>query len=75
MEKTSDELNALKQEYETLNSKLKELNEEELNMVTGGKPPILTIQQGILMGQFAKLETVADLAERTLTTNVENKDK
>ena len=36
MAKTQEELNQLKTEYETLNNKLKELTEEELNMVTGG---------------------------------------
>ena len=36
MAKTKEELNTLKVEYETLNKKLKELTEEELNMVTGG---------------------------------------
>ena len=36
MTKTQEELNDLKQEYETLNNKLKELNEDELKFVTGG---------------------------------------
>ena len=36
MAKTQEELNALKEEVETLNKKLKELTEEELNQVTGG---------------------------------------
>ena len=34
--KTKEELNALKQEVETLNKKLHELTEEELEQVTGG---------------------------------------
>ena len=34
--KTKEELNQLKQEYESLTSKLKELTEEELMAVTGG---------------------------------------
>ena len=34
--KTKEELNALKEEVETLNKKLRELNEEELVQVTGG---------------------------------------
>ncbi len=34
--KTKEELNALKNEVETLNKKLAELNEEELKAVTGG---------------------------------------
>ena len=35
--KTQEELNALKEEYERLNNKLKELSEEELQEVTGGE--------------------------------------
>ena len=34
--KTKEELNALKKEVETLNKKLAELNEEELEQVVGG---------------------------------------
>lgn len=34
--KTKEELNLLKQEYETFNTKLKELTEDELAFVTGG---------------------------------------
>ena len=34
--KTKEELNALKEEVETLNKKLHELTEEELAQVTGG---------------------------------------
>ena len=34
--KTKEELNALKEEVETLNKKLAELSEEELAQVTGG---------------------------------------
>ena len=36
MSKTKEELNALKEEVETLNEKLAELTEEELAQVTGG---------------------------------------
>ena len=39
MEKTQEELIQLKQKYETLNSKLKELTEDELKLVTGGSYP------------------------------------
>ena len=35
--KTKEELNALKEEVETLNKKLHELTEEELAQVSGGK--------------------------------------
>lgn len=34
--KTKEELSALKNEVETMNKKLAELNEEELNFVVGG---------------------------------------
>ena len=37
--KTKEELNALKEEVETLNEKLNELTEEELAQVTGGCKP------------------------------------
>ena len=37
MAKTQEELNELKNEYETLNNKLRELSEEELNVVIGGE--------------------------------------
>ena len=36
MAKTIEELNELKNEYESLSSKLKELNEDELKQVIGG---------------------------------------
>lgn len=35
--KTAEELNALKEEIETLNTKLLELSEEELKVVIGGQ--------------------------------------
>ena len=35
--KTKEELNKLKEEFETLNKKLCELTEEELEQVTGGQ--------------------------------------
>ena len=40
--KTKEELNALKEEVETLNKKLHELTDEELEQVTGGEYPIVT---------------------------------
>ena len=39
--KTKEELNALKEEVETLNQKLAELTEEELAQVSGGRAPVL----------------------------------
>ena len=38
--KTKEELNALKEEVKTLNAKLAELTEEEMEQVTGGFVPI-----------------------------------
>ena len=61
MAKTKEELTQLKTEYETLNSKLKELNEEELNTVTGGIPLALLLQQGVFFGQFASVATGFEL--------------
>ena len=37
--KTAEELNALKEEVETLNKKLAELTDEELSQVSGGAAP------------------------------------
>ena len=42
LSKTKEELNALKEEVETLNKKLHELTEEELAQVSGGARLILT---------------------------------
>ena len=39
--KTQEELNALKEEVVTLNEKLQELTEEELEQVTGGSPKLI----------------------------------
>ena len=39
--KTQEELNALKEEYENLNKKFSELNEDELKQVTGGLFPVI----------------------------------
>ena len=53
MAKTKEELNILKTEYETLTSKLKELNDDELMQITGGiatSSPIM-----IQVGQFLQL--------------------
>lgn len=36
MKKTQEELKQLKDEYEALNDKLKDLSDEELKQVTGG---------------------------------------
>ena len=41
--KTQAELKKLKEEFEALNNKLRELSEEELNVVTGGEANILKV--------------------------------
>ena len=41
--KTKEELNALKNEVETLNKKLAELTEDELKQVTGGTGPVFQL--------------------------------
>ena len=41
--KTKEELNALKEEVETVNKKLAELSEEELAQVSGGLPIFIGI--------------------------------
>ena len=49
--KTKEELNALKEEVETVNKKLHELTEEELAQVTGGskKADIISIATGMII--------------------------
>lgn len=65
MAKTKEELNALKEEFETLNKKLVELNEEELSQVMGGKT--LPIQANIPWGQFAQITPASlDCAAKTV---------
>ena len=56
--KTKEELNALKEEVETLNKKLAELTEEELNQVTGGvNPTDFTIGQDQAFFQYIREHT------------------
>ena len=47
--KTTEELNALREEVETLNKKFQELSEEELKQVVGGVSNPLYIKQGVLI--------------------------
>ena len=48
--KTKEELNALKEEVETLNKKLAELTEEELAQVSGGVLPASRERVRVLPG-------------------------
>ena len=58
MAKTQEELNALKEEVETLNQKLAELTEEELAQVSGGGlPDIFKPDFKFLDFEFAKSGT------------------
>ena len=50
--KTPEELNALKNEVETLNKKLAELSEEELAQVSGGNDPAFRSLPGLEPGDF-----------------------
>ena len=45
MAKTKEELKALKEEVETVNEKLQELTEEELEQVTGGNTDFIIGQE------------------------------
>ena len=51
MSKSKEELNAIKEEVETVNKKLHELTEEELAQVTGGskKADIISIATGMII--------------------------
>lgn len=55
MAKTQEELAQLKNEYESLNNKLKELTEEELKLVTGGYPNAYDPPNLMKPGQHTKL--------------------
>ena len=59
--KTAEELNALKEEVETLNKKLAELSEEELEQVMGG------YMSGSIMGDIygAGQQCIASAADFT----------
>ena len=51
--KTKEELNALKEEVETLNKKLAELSEDELKQVSGGALPFNNQRDIVLSGVVA----------------------
>ena len=50
--KTKEELNALKNEVETLNKKLAELSDEELSQVSGGDAPSILTKLDLEPGDF-----------------------
>lgn len=54
MTKTKEELNQLKEEYETLTTKLKELSEEELINVSGGGTSFNELAYGVALNSIEK---------------------
>ena len=50
--KTPEELNALKEEVETLNQKLAELTEEEIAQVSGGVLPAIGEDEPVVMEPY-----------------------
>ena len=55
MSKSKEELNALKEEVETVNEKLQKLTPEELEQVNGGKGNIVDMAVGVIIkGEFEK---------------------
>ena len=62
--KTKEELNALKEEGETMNKKLAELTEEELAQVCGGaKRPTEDPGEGLQWYQIKPQETLVGIAK------------
>ena len=58
--KTPEELNALKNELETLNKKLTELTDEELVQVSGGAKAVQDDTQGKRKGQALIRESAGE---------------
>ena len=55
MSKTKEELDALKEEVETVNEKLQKLTPEELEQVNGGKGNIVDMAVGVIIqAEFGK---------------------
>ena len=61
--KTKEELNALKEEVETLNKKLAELSEEELAQVSGGA------YQGACMEMEKEMERFREEMQKQISGN------
>ena len=58
--KTPEELNALKEEVETLNKKLHELTEEELAQVSGGFENLIKLIAGLVATPIGVTVTIPD---------------
>ena len=75
--KTKEDLNALKEEVETVSKKLHELTDEELEQVSGGRPPtsiplIVTATAPVLLKLYDQVngqvndESIVDNYEHSL---------
>ena len=58
--KTNEELNALKEEFETVSKKLHELNEEELSQVSGGFENLIKLIAGLVATPIGVTVTIPD---------------
>ena len=58
--KTKEELNALKEEVETVNKKLHELTEEELAQVSGGFENLIKLIAGLVATPIGVTVTIPD---------------
>ena len=58
MAKTKEELKELREEYESLSTKLKELTEDELSIVTGGT---VSVDDSIINKWYKKESSTTDL--------------
>ena len=67
MNKTENELNEIKEEIETLNQKLSELSEEELNEVTGGVR-ISPVFVGLPLAEATASVQIAEFIGRPVVT-------
>ena len=70
--KTKEELNALKEEVETLNKKLAELNAEELAQVVGGCGAGIDPDNGILTKQCPFCAEYKDFYRTDYTYKIEH---
>ena len=68
--KTQEELTQLKTEYERLTDKLKELNEDELNIVFGG---LLNREIGIVFQQYNLFPHLTIKENKVLSDQVSNR--
>ncbi len=70
--KTREELNAIKEEFETLSKKLAELNDEELNEVIGGETEIYRkdFYENIILSAGKNLKVKNPVIDRWAEDNI-----